>query len=219
MNFTRTLGFSLCLALAAPLPALAQQQPRPQQNVPAAGQNGAQGFLRARHDAVNRILRRPARTPAEQARLRDELGRALADLLDYDELSRQSLASHWAEHSETERREFVGLLRQLVQQSYQRSLRTTLDFDIRYLSETPGQGGAVVVRTTARSRTQRRAPQVAIDYTLKRAGNAWRVSDVSTDGVSLVRNYRTQFNRIITREGWPALIQRMRSRLDAGSEI
>lgn len=216
MKITRTLALLLVLAAGAPLPALAQQQP---QNGPAAPQAGAQGFLRARHDVVNRILRRPARTPADQARVRQELGRALADLLDYDELSRQSLASHWGQHSEAERREFVALLRQLVEQSYQHNLRSTLDFDIRYLSEDPAQGGAVVVRTTARSRTQRRAPQVAIDYTLKRAGTTWRVYDVTTDGVSLVRNYRAQFNRIIQREGWPALIQRMRSRLEAGSEI
>src|SRR5262245_33913572 len=109
------LALVLCFALSAPVVVAAQPQqpPQPQQpQTPAGAAGGAQGVLRARHEAVNRILRRPARTPADQARVRQELGRALADLLDYDELSRQALAAHWNTHSEAERREFVDLLRQ-----------------------------------------------------------------------------------------------------------
>ena len=47
-----------------------------------------------------------------------------------------------------------------------------------------------------------------------RTGRHWRVSDVTTDGVSMVRNYREQFNRIIDRDGWDELISRMQRRLE-----
>ncbi len=68
--------------------------------------------------------------------------------------------------------------------------------------------------TSARSRTQRRQPPVEIEYTLRRDGRRWRVVDVTTDGVSMVRNYRDQFGRIIARDGWAELIARMERRLE-----
>ena len=75
------------------------------------------------------------------------------------------------------------------------------------------RGAVVTVRTIASSSSNRRAPAVSIDYQMMKVGDVWRVFDISTDGVSLVRNYRTQFNRIIERDGWDALITRMRDRL------
>ncbi len=75
------------------------------------------------------------------------------------------------------------------------------------------RGQVVTVRTLASSASNRRDPAVSIDYQMMKVGNTWRVFDISTDGVSLVRNYRTQFNRIIERDGWDALIARMRDRL------
>ena len=70
------------------------------------------------------------------------------------------------------------------------------------------RGDSVVVKTVAQSKKNRRAPAVSIDYTLSSREGGWRVYDVTTDGVSLVSNYRTQFNDILSRrvEGQSALI-------------
>ena len=51
-----------------------------------------------------------------------------------------------------------------------------------------------------------------------RVGNEWKVVDVATDGVSMVENYRSQFNRIITRDGWDELLTRMQRRLEQGAQ-
>jgi phospholipid transport system substrate-binding protein len=59
---------------------------------------------------------------------------------------------------------------------------------------------------------------VAIDYAMHLRDGTWRVVDVSTDGVSMVDNYRSQFNRIITSDGWGELVARMQRRLEQGSE-
>ena len=83
--------------------------------------------------------------------------------------------------------------------------------------EAEAQGDSVIVRTEARSRTNRRAPVVAIDYRLHQLNGNWRVIDISTDGSSLVESYRRQFRRIIRREGWDGLLNRMRARLEGGS--
>lgn len=184
----------------------------------AAAQTGpATRYLRQRNDEVNRILRREASTDAARAQRSQEVTRILSDLLDYEELSRRALGTHWDAHTEAERREFVDLLRQLVERNYEANLERVLDFEVSYTAETAGADGTVVT-TQARSRTERRQPPVEITYTLHLQGTSWRVFDVVTDGVSLVRNYRNQFNRIITEHGWPELIRRMRDRLARGGQ-
>lgn len=210
-RFVRTACLALAVALA--LPALASAQ------APAPGNPAeAKRFLEQRHEAVLRVLRRPARDEAARERRRTEIVRLLADLLDYQELSRRALGNEWNARSEAERREFVDLLKQLVERSYQGNLERTADYQVRYGNAEAGSDG-VVVRTTARSRRNRRAPEVAIDYSLRKTGSTWKVFDVSTDGVSMVRNYRNQFRRIIQREGWSGLISRMRSRLSTGEPM
>lgn len=178
----------------------------------------ASRFLEGKHDQAARLLRRPARSEAERTRRNAQLDAILSDLLAYRSVSEQALGTHWRERSEAERDEFVSLLEELVERSYKRSLERTLDYQIRWGAETT-RGDVVVVTTTARSRRNRRAPEVEIVYHLTRSGDRWVVVDVVTDGVSMVRNYRNQFARILRREGWDGLISRMRGRLAEGSDI
>jgi phospholipid transport system substrate-binding protein len=186
---------------------------------PAAAQPAqARDFLEKRHDAVIRVLRQPSKGEAAKARRDSRLDTMLANLLDYDTLSKRSLASHWDGRSAQERVEFVGLLKQLVERSYKRNLQGTLDYQVRY-SDAEAESEGVLVRTVARSKKNPRAPAVSIDYRLHRVGAEWRVYDVITDGVSMVRNYRNQFNRIIDREGWSGLIERMRAKLASQDEF
>ena len=187
---------ALALALSAAMPASAQA-------------DAAQRFLEQKHDAVERVMRRPANAQRDA-----QLTRMLTDLLDYEELSRRALSDHWSEQSEESRTEFVSLLRQLVERNYRSNLRRTLSFEVAYEGAEDREGEALV-RTRARDRRNRRAPPVAIDYLMRKQGTNWRVVDLTVDeGLSMVQNYRRQFNRIIRRDGWDGLINRMRSRLE-----
>ena len=63
-------------------------------------------------------------------------------------------------------------------------------------------------------RQNRRAPAVSIDYLVVQRDGAWRIVDITVDdGMSMVDNYRNQFERILRREGWDGLMTRMRGRL------
>jgi phospholipid transport system substrate-binding protein len=172
----------------------------------------AQRFLEARHHEVNRVLSQPPNDARNQ-----RLEQLLDGLLDYQELARRALARHWEERSPAERQQFSDLLHELVSRSYKDNLQRTLSFEVQYLGEDQ-RGDSVVVRTRARNRQNRRAQPVEIDYVMHRDANGWRVYDVSTDGVSLVENYRTQFNRIIDREGFDGLLRRMRTRINNGAD-
>ncbi len=180
-------------------------------NVSAAAQSGPAGrYLEGRHQEVKRILARSDDGSNPQ------ITRIISGLLDFEAVSEAALGDHWDEHSEEERREFVTLLRTLVERNYQNQLETTQSYEVTYGSERT-RGDVVVVETTARSTENRRAPEVSIDYHMKRRGNRWIVEDVVTDGVSMVRNYRSQFDRIIRRDGWDGLLDRMRSRVQQDS--
>lgn len=203
-TFFLSLAAALTLALALPAAGSAQEG------------GPASRFLKQRHDDVNRIIRRAAETEPERQRRSREITQILSELLDYQELSRRALGSHWESRTPEQRERFVGLLRQLVERNYEQNLQRIQEFEVRYSGEESIADGTVV-RTEARSRTERRQPPVEIAYSMHLVGTAWRVFDVNTDGVSLVRNYNNQFNRIISQNGWDELIRRMEQRLAAPS--
>jgi phospholipid transport system substrate-binding protein len=198
-----TVIVSLLSVLALPLAASAQS-------------GAATRYLHGRHDRVAETMGRAATTDAQRATRDAEVTAILIDLLDYDELARRALGAHWAEHTPAEQQQFVGLLRQLVERNYRTNLEHILEFEVSYGAETTLPEGALV-HTSARSASDRRQPAVEIDYSMHLVGDSWRVFDVNTDGVSLVRNYQQQFNRIITQHGWAGLITRMEQRLADGS--
>lgn len=192
-----------CIALCWPALACAQDGP-------------ATRSLRSRNEEALRILRRPAATDAERQRRSEDVRRILADVFDYEEMSRRALGEHWEQRSPEQRQRFVTLLRQLIERNYEGNLERIVDMEVRYLGESAGSDGTIV-RTEARSRSERRQPPVTMDFTARQVDGRWRVYDVVVDGSSsLVTTYRRQFHRIITQNGWDELIRRMEERLARG---
>jgi len=106
-------------------------------------------------------------------------------------------------------------LRELVEASYLKALRARLEYEVAYLDETSSDSG-VKVATEVRTLRNGRKQKMSIDYVLHRQNDEWRVFDLVTDGVGLVENYRSQFNKVIGKEGVAGLLQRMRKKkLDA----
>ena len=185
----------------------------------SASAQSAQRYLKQQHDRAAHLLERPARGPEARERRTSQVNRLLSELFDYQEHARRALDSHWNEHNGAERAEFVELLRQLVERSYQGNLERVLDYNIRYTGEQDFDGG-VVVQTEASSLENRRAPDLEINYRMHRTdGGRWRVFDIETDGVSMIATHRDQFDRIIRRDGWDALLRRMRERLQEDSDL
>ena len=201
MTRLASLAFSFALALALALATAS--------TAGAQAPADAQRFLEQKHEAVERLMRQDPSPRRDQ-----QVTRMLSGLLDYEELAKRALSNHWDGLEEAQRSEFVSILEQLVERNYRANLQRTLSFEVRY-EGAEAQGDAVLVRTEARSRENRRAPPVSIDYLMQREGRGWRVFDVTVDdGLSMVQNYRRQFDRIIEREGWDGLMQRMRDRLE-----
>src|SRR5882724_9512177 len=174
---------------------------------PVLAADSAQEFVQSKQARVTSLLHQ---SPSSQ---RDKQIAAVLDgMMDYDELAKRSLATHWTDLSETQRREFTEVLRRLVQRNYERNIKNILEYRVEYLGEDPASD-SVVVHTRATSTTNVREDPVAIDYELGRVGEGWKVLDIVTEGSSLVKNYKNQFHRIIQKDGYDALLKRMKDKL------
>jgi phospholipid transport system substrate-binding protein len=134
-------------------------------------------------------------------------------ILDYDALALGALKDHRAELNDADWHEFEDTLKKLVQRSYQKNLDRTMDYDVQFSGETK-DGDLVTVRTTAQSRTNAREEPISIDYVVHKVGGAYKITDIVTEGSSMVGNYHQQFNRIIKKDGFPELLKRMKKKLD-----
>jgi phospholipid transport system substrate-binding protein len=135
------------------------------------------------------------------------------DMIDYDALAKASLGAQWAPRSKAEQDQFTDLLKQLTRRSYQRSLKQIVGYNVQYLSEVPVVGGGLLVNSQAVSKTDPRAAQVEIGFSVENRGGKWKVVDILTDGDSLTVSYRGQFGKIIAKDGFPAVIQKMKDKL------
>ncbi|MFO0615537.1 MAG: ABC transporter substrate-binding protein [Polyangiaceae bacterium] len=138
----------------------------------------------------------------------------LDEMLDYDAIAKASLGDQWGGLSSDQQTEFKGLLTKLVQQAYKKNLKKILDFDVEYVSE-DASGDVTKVKTRAKSRSGNDDP-VEITFSLRSSGSSFKVVDIDTEGVSLVSSYRSQFVKVIKKDGFGALIQKMKDKLAAG---
>jgi phospholipid transport system substrate-binding protein len=182
----------------------------------AAAPASPMGMLKHSNDDVRRILKED-HGGVPTAAHKEQIKKIVNGFLDYEELGKRSLAANWDKITPAQRTEFVQVFRDLIEKNYVRQLRSNVDYVIEYKSEdVKGPEGTVhsVVKTERRGRQS----ESTIDYKLLDKGGRWAVYDVITDDVSLLRNYRSQFARIIDREGFPALMGKMKKKLAETTE-
>jgi phospholipid transport system substrate-binding protein len=177
---------------------------------PAYAAESAQDFIQSRQAQVSQLVRQAPGTQRDK-----QVAAVLDGMIDYDGLAKRSLAAHWADLSDAQRKEFTDVLRNLVRRNYERNIKNILDYRVEYLGEEPGSEG-VVVRSRASSASDARQEPISIDYQLTKMTGGWRVVDVVTEGSSLVNNYRNQFHRVIQKDGYDTLVRRMKEKLAKG---
>jgi phospholipid transport system substrate-binding protein len=141
----------------------------------------------------------------------------LRDLFDIGDMAKRALVDHWDKMSATQRKDLVDTLRLIVERNYVSQLRSNLAYEIVYTGEEP-KDGDVLVKTVIKAQRASRPVEIPVDYLLHPEGDHWRAFDVITDDVSILRNYRSQFNRIIAKEGVDGLIRRMKSKLERNED-
>jgi len=190
----RALALFTALALAAPL----------------AHAGEAENFVRSKHGELTQLVSKSKGAADEK-----KVEAAFDQVLDYDSLARESLKEFWAERTPEERAEFQDVLKRLVRAAYRKSLKRIGDYEVEYKGESKAEAG-IIVKTVAKSRGNAREEPVSVDYVVRETDGKWRIVDIVTEGSSLVSNYRSQFRRIIKKQGFPELIRRMKTKLEKG---
>lgn len=154
------------------------------------------------------ILNDPAlQGPAHEAVRKQRVRKLIADRFNYSGMAERSLNSHWARLTPKQRQEFVALFGELFERSYSRMVLQSLpDQRITYTGQSVN-GTRAVVKTIL---VDQRGDRLPVDYQLGRRKDRWELFDVVIDGVSIVSNYQSQFNRIIQTSSFDSLVKKMR---------
>jgi phospholipid transport system substrate-binding protein len=165
--------------------------------------------LRTHVDEVLRVLENPALRAPDKAEERREVIRKVANqIFDFEETAKRALGPHWAARTPAERKEFVGLFTDLLERSYVTRIEQYGGEKVTYAGDQiTGDQAVVKTRIVGRSGTD-----IPVDYRMSKGAEGWRVYDVHIEGVSLVANYRTQFNKIVQTESYQALVDRLKAR-------
>jgi phospholipid transport system substrate-binding protein len=197
VSLARALVLLVCVTLAAP--------------VFAADGPGVAAVRRANDNVTALLKQKPAPGSDAEKRLVAQISSELGSFLDVEELGQRALSEHWKGLNAGQRKQFLGLLRELVEGNYLKAMRSNLSYEVRYLKEEE-KDGSRWVSTEIQLERNGRPETMSVDYALRKEGDSWRAYDLVTDGVGLVENYRAQFNKIIAKEGFSGLIERMRKK-------
>ncbi|HVG76764.1 MAG TPA: ABC transporter substrate-binding protein, partial [Patescibacteria group bacterium] len=165
--------------------------------------------LKAQIDRVIKALEDPELKKEGRAKDRRAAVRKIAnDIFDFSETARRSLGRHWQGRTPAERDEFVQLFSDLLERSYISKIETYGGEKILYNSDSvEGDQAKVQTKLVAKG-----GSEIPIEYRMHKAGDRWLVYDVVIEGVSLVANYRTQFNKIIQTSSFKELMNKMKNK-------
>lgn len=173
---------------------------------PSAWAGPATDQVKASVERVLKVLRDPElQKPANAEKRRAQIREVAQTIFDFEELSRRALGRHWAARTPAERKRFTGLFTDLLEHNYVSKIESYSGEKVLYLPEQV-DGDTITVRS--RLVTQKGA-EVPLDYRMQKGGDRWQAYDVLVEGISLVANYRTQFNSIINRSSYAGLVKRL----------
>lgn len=162
-------------------------------------------------DGIERIFKilgdADARGDEKAAQRKTAVTRIAGELFDFGEMSKRTLGRHWDERTPAERQDFARLFTELIQRSYFSRVDEHGSEKTVFRSETV-DGSHAIVRTTL---LLARGAKMPLDYSMHKVSDRWRVYDLSIDGISLMANYRSQFNRIIRSSSYADLVTRLKA--------
>lgn len=131
---------------------------------------------------------------------------------DFEEMSRQTLAAKWRELSPEQRKDFERLFAELLKNTYIGRVEAYSDEPIKFEKEV--FDGDQQIRAMVYTKVVKNNQEIPINYKLVARKGEWFVYDVLIEGVSLIRNYRTEFARILNQEQYAGLIKRLQEKVD-----
>ena len=165
-------------------------------------------LLRNTIDKVIRIVKDSDLKDNKEAR-RIALRKTIDERFNYRQMVMRSLAKNWEPRSAQERKKFIQLFKALLENSYASKLESYSDEKIIYVEEIL-KGKYALVKTEV----IRPSSTIEVDYKLINENGAWKVYDFVIEGVSMVRNYRSQFTKIIRKDSYEVLVEKLTQKIN-----
>lgn len=141
---------------------------------------------------------------------RDKIWQSVSSIFDFNEISMRAVARNWKKFTPEERKEFSAVFSKFLGNTYVDKIQGEFHNEkIVYVGQEILKKG----RALAKTLIKRETIEIPVDYRLKLMDGQWRVYDVAVEGISLVKNYRTQFSQLLKKESPAELIQRLKKKL------
>jgi phospholipid transport system substrate-binding protein len=155
-------------------------------------------------DQVLKVLRDPALNEAER---RTAVRKVAEEVFDLSETAKRALGRHWQARTAAEREEFTRIFADFLENSYLSKVSLYSGERVNYVSESIDGDYAIVGARILR----KQGTEIPVDARMLRRGDRWYIYDISIEGISMVNNYRSQFNTIIQKSSYEQLVQRLRA--------
>ena len=161
------------------------------------------------------VLKDPRFKPAAKTKeRREQLKQILFARFDFTEMAKRSLGANWRRRTPKEQEEFVRLFTDLLERAYADTIESYGDEKIVYVGERLDGGYADVSSKVLTSKGE----EFSLNYRAHFVGGEWRVYDVVVENISMVNNYRSQFNRVISNASYEELVRRLRDKADFATQ-
>jgi len=165
--------------------------------------------MRSTIEKVLAVLKDPSlKAGAKKSERLDQLRQAIYPKFDFAEMAKRSLGAQWQRRSPEEQREFVKLFTDLLENAYFDNIETYDGEKVAITGDKQDQNFAEVNSKI----TTKKGEEIAVNYKLRQVGSDWKVYDVVIENISLVNNYRSQFNRVIAQSSFEDLLRRMKDK-------
>jgi phospholipid transport system substrate-binding protein len=167
--------------------------------------------LREYTSAVQKVLDDPAlKTPERRQERRAAVRKIANETFDVAETARRALGPHWQQRTPAEREEFTQLFADLLERTYISKIDLYGGEKLQYTSEQL-DGDRAVVRAKVLTK---QGTEVPVEARMLKNGDRWLIYDVAIENISLVSNYRAQFDRIIRTSSFGDLVNRLKTKRD-----
>ena len=201
---------SLILTLVAATATLAAPASHAQAAPPPVPGPGPQQLVeQVSTDLLNAIAADRAVLAKDPAKLRAVVDRVLLPNFDAEYSARLVLGKHWRTATPEQRTRFIDAFVDSMMRQYGTAL---LDFTANRMTMLPFRGDPAATSATVRTEIKRDdGTPVPVNYSLRATPSGWKAWDVTIEGVSYVKNFRTDFSAEIDAKGLDAVIQRLES--------
>jgi phospholipid transport system substrate-binding protein len=178
-------------------------------SVPSASAGAAREQVQSAIEKVTAILNDPTlKSAAKKSERIERLRQVIFPKFDFAEMAKRSLGPNWQRRTPEEQQEFVKLFRELLENSYVENIDSYNGEKVSIVGDKEEKDFAQVNTKIVNNKGE----EFAVDYRLLQSGGDWKIYDVVIENISVVNNYRSQFNRVIAKSSFEDLLQKLRDK-------